>query len=209
MPPFLYWLDLVGVVVFAVSGGLTAARKGLDPIGFLFVATVTGIGGGTLRDLLLGLTPVFWVEQEVYLWLTAGAALLVFVVARHVERVQAALLWADAIGLATFAVIGAQTALQAGAGPAVSVLMGTMTATFGGLIRDVACLEIPLILRREIYATAAASGALVVVLAQLLALPPIAGVTGGLAVAFATRAAGLLFGLSLPRVTLLPDDEGR
>lgn len=198
MDRLLYALDLVGVFVFALSGGLTAARKGLDPVGFLFVGAVTGIGGGTLRDLLLDRGPVFWIDQPVYLALTSAAALLAFFVAPHLERRQAALLWADAMGLAAFSVMGAQTAIEAGAGGAVAVLMGTMTATFGGLIRDVVCNETPLLLRREIYATAAAAGAAVLVLGQALGLPPTLTVAAGLAVAFATRAVGLLFGLSLP-----------
>jgi uncharacterized membrane protein YeiH len=198
MDQLLHWLDLVGVFVFALSGSLEAARKELDPVGFLFVAAVTGIGGGTLRDLLLDLAPVFWVAQPVYLWLTSAAALLVFLVAPHVERRQAALLWADAVGLAAFAVMGAQTALAAGAGAGVAVLMGTMTATFGGLIRDVVCNETPLILRKEIYATAAAAGATVLVLGQEAGLPPTLAAAAGLAVTFGTRALGLLFGLSLP-----------
>lgn len=198
MVTLLHWLDLIGVLVFAVSGGLTAARKGLDPVGFLFVAAVTGIGGGTLRDLLLGLAPVFWVHQPVYLWLAGAAALLTFLVAPHLERLLPALLWADAAGLAVFSVMGAQRALEAGAGPVVTVLMGTMTATFGGLIRDVVCNETPLLLRREIYATAAAMGALVLVLGQMLGLPPTLAAAAGLVAAFATRALGILLGLSLP-----------
>lgn len=124
MAQLLRWLDLVGVFVFALSGGLVAARKGLDPVGFLFMAAVTGIGGGTLRDLLLGLDPVFWVAQPVYLWIAAVAAPLVYLVAPRLERLQPSLLWADAVGLAAFAVMGAQRALDAGAGPAVAVLMG-------------------------------------------------------------------------------------
>lgn len=198
MPELLRALDLFGVFVFALSGGLTAARKNLDPVGFLFVAAVTGIGGGTLRDLLLDRGPVFWVEEPVYLALTSAAAALVFLVAPHLERRQAALLWADALGLAAFAVMGAQTALAVGAGGAVAVLMGTMTATFGGLIRDVVCNETPLLLQKEIYATAAAAGAAVLVAGQALGLPPTLAAALGLFVAFATRAVALLFGLSLP-----------
>jgi uncharacterized membrane protein YeiH len=194
----LFWLDLFGVAVFAASGALEAARKQLDLVGFLFVAAVTGIGGGTLRDLLLDRGPVFWVHEPLYLWLTSAAALLTFVVAPHLQRRAAVLLWADAAGLAAFSVIGAQTALDAGAGPAVAVLMGTMTATFGGLIRDVVCTETPLILRREIYATAAAAGAAVLVAGAALGLPDPLAAAAGLALAFATRAVGLVFGLSLP-----------
>ena len=200
----LFWLDLFGVAVFAVSGGLEAARKQLDLVGFLFVAAVTGIGGGTLRDLLLDRGPVFWVHQPLYLWLTSAAALLTFVVAPHLQRRARVLLWADALGLAVFCVIGARTALDAGAGPAVAVLMGTMTATFGGLLRDVVCTETPLILRREIYATAAAAGAAVVVAGEALGQPGPLAAASGLGLAFATRAMGLAFGLSLPTYRARP-----
>jgi uncharacterized membrane protein YeiH len=198
MDDLLFWLDLIGVVVFAVSGGLTAARKELDPVGFLFVAAVTGIGGGTLRDLLLDRGPVFWVGQPLYLWLTSAAAVAVFFAAPHIERRQSALLWADAVGLAVFCVMGAQTALTVGAEASVAILMGTMTATFGGLIRDVVCGETPLILKKEIYATAAAAGAAVLVAGEALGLPGPVSAAAGLLTAFAIRAAALVLGLSLP-----------
>ena len=197
MSELLYWLDLCGVVVFAVSGALEAARKQLDIVGFLFVAAVTGIGGGTLRDLLLD-RPVFWLHEPVYLWLTSAAALVTFFVAPHIERRATPLLWADAVGLAVFSVLGAQTALDAGTGPAVAVLMGAMTATFGGLIRDVVCTETPLILKREIYATAGAVGATALVAGQALGLGTPASALAGLALAFAIRAVALVYGLSLP-----------
>jgi uncharacterized membrane protein YeiH len=198
MDGLLYWLDLAGVAVFAVSGALEAARKQLDLVGFLFVAAVTGIGGGTLRDVLLDRGPVFWVHEPVYLWVTSAAAVATFLIAPHIERRAVVLLWADALGMAVFCVLGARMALDAGAAPEVAVLMGTMTATFGGLIRDVVCTETPLLLKREIYATAAAAGAALLVAAEALgAGQPLA--TGlGLALAFAIRALALTWGLSLP-----------
>ncbi len=197
MSELLYWLDLFGVAVFAVSGALEAARKQLDIVGFLFVAAVTGIGGGTLRDILLD-RPVFWLHEPVYLWVTSGAALVTFLVAPHIQRRATPLLWADAVGLAVFSVLGAQHALDAGVGPAVAVLLGSMTATFGGLIRDVVCTETPLILKREVYATAAAAGATAVVVGEALGVATPLAATAGLALAFAIRAVGLIYGLSLP-----------
>jgi uncharacterized membrane protein YeiH len=197
MAQLLYWLDLAGVAVFAVSGALEAARKQLDPVGFLFVAAVTGIGGGTLRDVLLD-RQVFWLHDPVYLWITSTAALATFFVAPHIQRRAVVLLWADALGMAVFCVLGARTALEAGAGPAVAVLMGTMTATFGGLIRDVVCTETPLLLKREIYATAAAAGAALLVAGDALGLPAALAAGLGMALAFAVRALALARGLSLP-----------
>ena len=198
MGGLLHWLDLAGVAVFAVSGALEAARKQLDLVGFLFVAAVTGIGGGTLRDVLLDRGPVFWVHEPRYLWVTSAAAVVTFLVAPHIQRRATVLLWADALGMAVFCVLGARTALDAGAGPEVAVLMGTMTATFGGLIRDVVCTETPLLLKREIYATAAAAGAALLVAGDALGLPDALAMGLGLALAFAIRGLALAWGLSLP-----------
>ena len=193
----LGWVDLAGVAVFAASGALVASRKRMDLVGFALVATVTGIGGGTLRDVLLG-RRVFWLDAPHHLLLCAGVAAAVFLAAPFVQRRYPMLLWADAAGLAVFATLGARVALDAGAGATVAVLMGVMTATFGGLIRDVLCGEIPLILRREIYATAAVVGAGAHVALAALPLPAGAATLGGIAAGFATRAAGIGFGLSLP-----------
>jgi uncharacterized membrane protein YeiH len=193
----LLWLDLAGVAVFAVSGALEAARKQLDLVGFLFVAAVTGIGGGTLRDVLLDRGPVFWVHEPLYLWVTSAAAVATFLIAPHIQRRATVLLWADALGMAVFCVLSARTALDAGAGPEFAVLMGTMTATFGGLIRDVVCTETPLLLKREIYATAAAAGAALLVAGRALGLPDPLATGLGLALAFAVRALALTWGLSL------------
>ncbi|MCB1991051.1 MAG: trimeric intracellular cation channel family protein, partial [Geminicoccaceae bacterium] len=129
-----FWLDAAGVFVFAVSGALTASRKELDILGFVFIGSVTGIGGGTVRDLLLGRIPVFWVGQPDYLLVTVAASVLVYFTAHLVERRYKLLLWADALGLALFSVLGARIALLAGTGPLVAIVMGVMTAAMGGLI---------------------------------------------------------------------------
>ena len=196
-PELLAWLDLAGVAVFAASGALVASRKRMDLVGFALVATVTGVGGGTLRDVLLD-RPVFWLEAPHYLWLCSAVALASFFAAPFVQRRYPVLLWADAAGLAVFATLGARVAVEGGHGATVAVLTGTMTATFGGLIRDVLCAEIPLILRREIYATAAAAGAGAYVALGATAAPPGLAALGGIGVGFAARALGIGFGLSLP-----------
>jgi uncharacterized membrane protein YeiH len=193
-----FWLDAAGVFVFAVSGAITASRKQLDIVGFVFVASVTGIGGGTVRDLVLGRDPVFWIVAPEYLYVTTAAAVLVYFTAHLVERRYTVLLWADAIGLALFSVLGARIALLTGTGPVVAVLMGVMTATMGGLIRDVVCNEQPLILAREIYATAAALGAGVTVAMLALDLPAVAAEAAGIGAALAARGAAIQFGLSIP-----------
>lgn len=198
MDALFYWLELAGVFVFAVSGALVASRKQLDLFGFLFVATVTGIGGGTVRDLLLGQVPVFWVERPHYLWLTGIAGLLVYFVAPAVQSRFRLLLWADAVGLAVFAASGTVIAQAAGTTPGVAILMGAISATFGGLLRDVVCRETPLLLRKEIYITAAAAGSALMVLLGALGLPPDAGYLACVGVTFAVRGLAIHFGLSLP-----------
>jgi uncharacterized membrane protein YeiH len=197
MDNLLYWLELFGVVVLAISGGFQASIKQLDIVGFLLVAAAAGIGGGTLRDLLLYHGPVFWVREPLWLWLTSAVAVLVYFIAPHMERRYAALLWADALGLAVFCAMGAHAALEAGASASVAVLMGTMTATVGGLIRDVVCTETPLLLRKEIYAMAAGVGAAVFVATKALDLPSLVAIAAGVAASFAVRAVALIFGLSL------------
>ena len=192
------WFDGFGVAVFAASGALTASRKQMDVAGFALVATATGIGGGTMRDLLLGATPVFWISTPWHLLLCIAVAIVLFFTAHLLESRFRALLWADAGGLAVFCVIGADTALRAGAPAIVAVLMGMLTATFGGVVRDILCAEVPLILRREIYATAAAVGAAVYVGLHLAGSGRAAAAVAAFVFAFAIRAVGIAFGLSLP-----------
>jgi uncharacterized membrane protein YeiH len=162
------------------------------------VATVTGIGGGTVRDLLLGSLPVYWVQLPSYAALCLVVAAIVFFAAPLLQSRARVLLWADALGIALFSVTGAERTLQVGAPVLIAVLMGVITATFGGIIRDVVCNELPLILRKEIYATAAAAGALVCALLVTAGASAAVAETAGFAVAFAARAVGLAFGLSLP-----------
>jgi uncharacterized membrane protein YeiH len=200
-------LDLLGVAVFAATGALTASRKQLDIVGFALLAAVTGIGGGTLRDLLIGRAPVFWVTEPVYLAVTTTVAVAVFVSAHLLESRYRALLWLDALGLALFSVLGAASALGA-ARPEVAVLMGVMTATFGGVIRDIICAEIPLVLRREIYVSAAFAGAALHTGLSLLGAGQGTALLAGAVLAFAVRAVGLWFGLSLPTYRARPGRPG-
>ncbi len=196
-------LTWIGVAVFAVAGSLTASRKQLDPVGFILIAAVTAFGGGTVRDLMLGV-PVFWLQTPGFVGLTIGLALLTFVGAHLVERRFIVLVWADAIGLALFAVLGAEAAQRLGANPWSAVLMGTITATFGGVLRDVICAELPLMLRREIYATAAALGALVFVMLYHAGAGREVAVGAGMLAGFGLRAAAILRGWSLPSYKARP-----
>jgi uncharacterized membrane protein YeiH len=197
---FLEVLGWAGTAVFAMAGALTASRKQLDPVGFVLIACVTAFGGGTARDLLLDRT-VFWMQEPGLVLLAGCVAVAVFFTAHWVERRFALLLWADAVGMALFCVVGAEVAWRQSGEAWLAILMGTITATFGGLMRDVICAELPLLLRKEIYATAAAAGAALFVLLTWLGLPYAMAVGAGMAAAFAIRAAALRRGWSLPAYT--------
>ncbi len=165
----LYLLNMFGVAVFAVSGALTAGHKSLDPFGVIVIAVITAIGGGTIRDLLLDNRPIFWIADPSYLVVIVAAALATLIYARFRRPPRASLLVADAFGLGLFTITGAQTAEAAEGSKLIVVLMGTITGVAGGILRDVLCAEIPLILRREIYATASIAGSSVYVLLNELA----------------------------------------
>ncbi|RUX92303.1 trimeric intracellular cation channel family protein [Mesorhizobium sp. M7D.F.Ca.US.004.01.2.1] len=190
-------LDYAGVAVFAATGALAASRKQLDIIGFLFLASVTGIGGGTLRDVILNL-PVFWVANSGYVLICAVVAVLVFFSAHRVESRWKWLLWLDAIGLAAFSVMGAAKGLAITGSPVVSVVTGVLTATFGGILRDLLAGEPSVLLRPEIYVTAALAGAGLYTLGDLAGLPPLASDLAGFAAAFLVRGGALKFGWSFP-----------
>jgi uncharacterized membrane protein YeiH len=159
----IQFLDFAGTAVFAVSGALAAGRKRMDAFGVVVLGCVTAVGGGTVRDVLLGSQPVFWMIEPWYLAVAALAALATFAGEQSINVPARALLYADALGLAVFAVIGAEKSLAVNGSYAVAVVMGVTTAVVGGMIRDVLSGEVPLILRQEIYATAALCGATVLV----------------------------------------------
>ncbi len=197
-------LDYFGTVVFAISGALVAARKGMDWMGFAILATVTGIGGGTLRDLILA-RPVFWLVHWEYIALCVASAGLTFYFAAPVHRRLSWLLWADAVGLAAFTVIGVQIALSSGTNSFIAIIMGMMTAAFGGLIRDVLAGEPPLMLHREIYASAALVGGVVYVLFAVVWHQPFWALICGFLVALLIRALGIVYHWHLPAARVAGD----
>ncbi len=198
----LYWLDLLGVAVFAISGVLAAGRKDMDWLGVLVVAALTAIGGGTLRDVLLDRHPLFWIVDTTYLVVIAAAAFVTLLYVRWRPLPGNVLLLADAAGLALFTLAGAQIAESAGLSPIIIVLMGTMTGAAGGLLRDILCAEIPLILRRDIYATAAIAGASIYLAAQALGMARSWAFPLGMLVVVALRVNAILRGWRLPTVHL-------
>lgn len=191
-------LDYAGVAVFAATGALAASRKQLDIIGFLFLATVTGIGGGTFRDVILGATPVFWVLNPNYVNICVAVGLIVYFTAHFVESRYRLLLWFDAVGLSAYCVMGAAKGLAATGFPEVAVITGVLTASFGGVLRDLLAGEPSVLLRPEIYVTAALAGAAIFTAASLLGAPLSAASFAGAISAFAIRGGALRFGWSVP-----------
>lgn len=202
--PILEILDYAGVAVFAATGALSASRKQLDIIGYLFLASVTGIGGGTMRDVVLGATPVFWVTNPTYLLVCATVAVLLFFTAHLFDSRYRMLVWLDAIGLSAYCVMGAAKGYAATGSPSVALVTGMLTATFGGVLRDLLAGEPSVLLRPEVYVTAALIGASAYVLATMVGLPLVAASTFGVASAFAVRAGALKFGWTLPTGKALP-----
>jgi uncharacterized membrane protein YeiH len=193
----IQFLDYAGVAVFAATGALAASRKELDIVGFLFLASVTGIGGGTVRDLILDV-PVFWVLDHAYVLVCAAVGILVFFVAHRLESRYKLLLWLDAVGLSAYAALGADKGLAATGSPVVAVVMGMLTATLGGILRDILAGEPSVLLRPEIYVTAALAGAAVFTVSDLGGLPDFAAALLAFATAFVIRGGALKFGWSFP-----------
>lgn len=198
-------LDYAAVLVFALTGALVASRAQLDPVGFVFVAALTAVGGGTLRDLLLGRDPVFWVGRPEYVLIAAGAALAVFFTAHLLESRYRALLWLDACALSIAVPAGVAVAMRMQEGPVIVLIMGVITGCFGGLMRDVVCNEVPLVLKQgELYLTAAFCGAGAAVLLAAHSGPGLPPLIACAAVTFALRAGSMVFGWQLPAYRARP-----
>ncbi|MCY7279897.1 MAG: trimeric intracellular cation channel family protein [Sphingomonas bacterium] len=192
----LLLLDYVGIAVFAISGALLAAEKKQTLVTFIFFAVVTGVGGGTVRDLLIG-APVFWVGTNATLLICIAAGIAVWFLSRKAIA-DKALLWFDAVGLAAYATYGAAKALNYGVAPVPAFAMGVMTACVGGIIRDVLANEPSILMRPELYVTAAALASGLFVSLSLFGAPPgLAALVAGLA-GFSLRGAAIARGLSLP-----------
>ncbi len=153
-------LDVLGTIAFAISGALSAMNRRLDIFGIFIIAFVTAIGGGTIRDVLIGNTPVTWMENVVYVYLIGVVTIFAIVFRNKLNYLKKSLFLFDTIGLGVFTITGVETGIQNGLDPIISVALGAMTGTFGGVIRDILCNEIPVIFRKEIYATACLIGAM-------------------------------------------------
>lgn len=191
------FLDFVGVTLFAVTGALVASRKQLDVIGFIFLAMVTGTGGGTVRDLVLGV-PVFWIEQPMFVLICALAAIGTFFTAHLLESRYLWVLWLDAVALAAYAVFGAYKGLLVTGSPIVAVVMAMLTGGLGGVFRDVLAGEPSVLMRKDIYIVAAMVGGLVYVGAQAGGTDAYVAAGLGFITAFLTRSGALAYGWSMP-----------
>jgi len=195
-------VEALAILAFAISGLLESARKGLDAVGVCMVTGLAAFGGGTIRDILLDRRPFFWVEHASWLWalMLLGIAAMMFMRVRHFAPTERAMQWPDAVGLGLFTAGGTQMALSLGMPAIVAVLMGLITAVFGGVLRDIVCNEIPSAFSdHRPYAICSFAGGWVVVAAQALQAPPWVGLLGATVVATGLRALALATGFTLPR----------
>ncbi len=201
----LHALDLFGTAVFAVTGALVAGRKQMDIFGVVVLGCVTALGGGTLRDFILGNYPVFWLLDIRYLGVAVSATICTFVLARRWKLPKKTLLYADAVGLSVFTVIGYRVGFQATGMYTASMVTGVTTGVVGGMIRDVLSGEMPLILRKEVYASASLSGAALMALLYYLRFPELLAVSLALLVTLGIRIAALRWHFALPNLRLKAD----
>ncbi|MDP4536064.1 trimeric intracellular cation channel family protein [Alkalimonas collagenimarina] len=195
---YLHWFDLMGIAVFAISGTLAAWRKQMDGFGVLVLASVTAIGGGTLRDVILDV-PVVWINDNSYFIAIFSAALLTILLLRKRLTIpNNTLQFFDAIGLAFFVIMGTQKALDLGTSNLVAVMMGTMSAVAGGMIRDVLCRDIPMVFRGELYAVTCIVGGVVYILALHAGASTLLAMVLGMTSLFSLRLAAIKWQLTIP-----------
>jgi uncharacterized membrane protein YeiH len=207
MNDLLYWLDIFGIIVFALSGALMAGRYKLDPFGVIVLASVTAVGGGTIRDVILQ-TPVFWVEKPYYLYIIIITSLLTIILIRQPKRIpKRFLLIADALGLALFAVLGTQKSLVLGSPIPVAIVMGIITGVAGGIIRDMLCNVIPMILQKEIYALAAMLGGGLFVILHVIGWSENEALIGAISGALMLRLAAIYWRISLPAFDIIEKEK--
>lgn len=157
---FFQIVDILGTIAFAISGALVAMNKRMDPFGVLIIAFVTAVGGGTLRDIMIGVEPVSWMKNMTFVYVIIGSVTFAVLFRKRINYLRKSLFLFDTIGIALYTLVGVETGLNAGLHPIICIALGTMTACFGGVLRDVLCNEIPVVFRKEIYATACILGGL-------------------------------------------------
>jgi uncharacterized membrane protein YeiH len=196
----IYLLDLCAVAVCAITATLEAHRRELDLFGVVAIAVIAGIGGGTVRDILLGRLPVYWVHDPIYVVVGMTAAVLTFFLGRKLPLPKNFFLLPDAVGLALFTVIGTSIALSLQVHWFIAALMGVITGVFGGVIRDILCNEVPLIFRTDIYATASLAGALLLIALDTLGVPHDPALVAAMIAIVLIRLAAIRWHIQLPRL---------
>ncbi|TCL66777.1 putative membrane protein YeiH [Mariniflexile fucanivorans] len=201
---FFQIIEILGTFAFAISGVLVALEKRMDPFGVLIIAFVTSVGGGTLRDILIGITPVTWMVNMIYVYAIIGATVFSIIFRKRLDFLRISLFLFDTIGIGLYTVVGIQKGLAIGLHPIICIALGTITACFGGVIRDILCNEIPVIFRKEVYATACILGGFTYFLLRKLPIDNnIVFVISG-SVVIAVRLIAVKFKISLP--SLYKDD---
>lgn len=207
MTPHLFLIiDILGTFAFAVSGAFSAMEKKLDLFGVLILSFVTAIGGGTLRDLLIGATPVSWLKDETTSLVVLGAGLMALFLGRFLKKIPVSLLVFDALGLGLYTIIGMEKGIGVGLSPGICVALGTITGCFGGVIRDVLLNNIPLLFKKEIYASASIAGGIVYFI--LLKFPIDQTVVSiiSMLIIFIIRLMAVRYNISLPRLGMRRND---
>ncbi|WP_104734181.1 trimeric intracellular cation channel family protein [Hanstruepera ponticola] len=195
-----YFIDILGTIAFAISGVLVALSKKMDPFGILIIAFVTAVGGGTLRDILIGDTPVSWMENLTYTYVIIGAAFFAVIFKNKIDYLRKSLFLFDTIGIGLYTVVGVEKGISAELHPIICIALGTMSACFGGVIRDILCNEIPVIFRKEVYATACILGGLSYFLIKKLPIDNnVVFIISGMVV-IVTRLLAVRFKISLPSI---------
>jgi uncharacterized membrane protein YeiH len=193
-----YILDILGTISFAISGVLIAMNKRMDVFGVLIIAFVTAVGGGTLRDVLIGNTPVSWMQDMTFAYVIIASTVLAIIFKTKIDYLRKSLFLFDTVGIALYTVVGIEKGINAGLHPIICIALGTMSACFGGVIRDILCNEIPVIFRKEIYATACILGGFVYFLLKLTALDSdLVFIISG-SVVIISRTLAVKFKISLP-----------
>ena len=204
---FFQIIDILGTIAFAISGALVAMNKRMDPFGVLIIAFVTAVGGGTLRDVMIGIEPVSWMRNMTFVYVITASAVFAVIFRKRISYLRTSLFLFDTIGIALYTVVGIETGLVAGLHPIICIALGTMTACFGGVIRDMLCNEIPVIFRKEIYATACILGGLTYfLLLQFLEDRNYLFIIAGLVV-ITVRLLAVKFKISLPSLYKKDIDE--
>jgi Predicted membrane protein len=199
---FFYLLDLIGTFVFAISGTIAAGQKRLDLFGAAFIGFVTAIGGGTLRDMMIGVHPVSWTTSMDYFYVIVLAVVITFLLKDQILRFRKTIFLFDTIGIGVFTIIGIEKALAYGIHTPIAIIMGILTAVAGGVIRDTLNNEVPLIFKKEIYATACIVGAFAYIGLLRTGIPIESSQVATILIIIAIRVVSIKYKLSLPRIQI-------